>query len=62
MSIKLINKNQISIIPILLNHLKRYPLMAIEDIYKLCHQAAMGPEHLIMNKKITFEKLCQELD
>lgn len=61
MTIDSINKNQRSIVPIILNHLKRYPLMNIEDVYKLCHQAAMGPEHLITNKKNTFEKLCNEL-
>jgi hypothetical protein len=54
--------NQKSIIPILLNHLKRYPLMTLEDIYKLCHQAAMGPGHLITDRKETYKKLCRELD
>ena len=57
-----INTNQITIVPILLSHLKRYPLMAIQDIYKLIHQAAMGPEHLIKNKDTAFEKLCGELE
>ena len=57
-----INKYQISIVPIVLNHLKRYPLMTIQDIYKLIHQAAMGPEHLIKNKKSAYERLCGELE
>jgi hypothetical protein len=28
-------------------HLQRYPRMQLEDIYKLLHQAAMGPEHAV---------------
>src|SRR5262245_16198317 len=28
-------------------HLARYPRMQLEDIYKLLHQAAMGPEHAV---------------
>lgn len=29
----------------LADHLARYPLMQVEDVYKLLHQAALGSEH-----------------
>lgn len=29
------------------HHLKRYPLMQLDDVYKLLHQAAMGSGHAI---------------
>lgn len=32
---------------LLAQHLQRYPRMALADIYKLLHQAAMGPGHAI---------------
>lgn len=32
---------------ILSNHLVRYPLMQMSDLYKLIHQAAMGSEHAV---------------
>jgi len=32
---------------LLSSHLQRYPRMQLEDIYKLLHQAAMGPEHAV---------------
>lgn len=31
-------------------HLQRYPQMALADVYKLLHQAAMGPGHVIDNE------------
>lgn len=31
-------------------HLQRYPDMALADIYKLLHQAAMGPGHAIRDE------------
>jgi hypothetical protein len=34
---------------ILHNHLKRYPYMQIQDVYKLIHQATMGSEHAVSN-------------
>jgi hypothetical protein len=57
-----IKLNQKSIIPILLSHLNRYPLMSVQDIYKLIHQAAMGPGHLIPDKGSAFERLCHEFE
>jgi hypothetical protein len=29
------------------HHLKRYPLMQLDDVYKLLHQAALGPGHAV---------------
>lgn len=36
-------------LPILEEHLKRYPLMQLVDIYKLVHQASLGSEHAVGN-------------
>ena len=33
--------------PILRDHVVRYPLMQVEDAYKLVHQACMGSEHAV---------------
>jgi len=30
-------------------HLKRYPAMQVQDIYKLVHQAALGSEHALLD-------------
>jgi hypothetical protein len=30
-------------------HFKRYPRMEVTDVYKLLHQAAMGPEHAVQD-------------
>lgn len=57
-----LNLNHRSIVPILLNQLNRYPLMFIEDIYKLIHQAVMGPEHFISDKGRAFLRLRLEFD
>jgi hypothetical protein len=32
---------------LLSSHLERYPAMQLEDIYKLLHQAALGPGHAV---------------
>lgn len=32
---------------LLLGHARRYPLMEVEDLYKLLHQAALGSEHAV---------------
>ena len=34
---------------ILRGHLSRYPVMQIQDVYKLIHQASMGSEHAASN-------------
>lgn len=57
-----ISLNQKSIIPILLSHLNRYPLMSVQDIYKLIYQATMGPGHLIPDKGSAFEWLRHEFE
>lgn len=57
-----INKKPESFVPILLNHCGKYPLMKIQDIYKLIYQAAMGPEHIIENKEISYKRLCVEFE
>jgi hypothetical protein len=31
------------------HHLKRYPLMQLDDVYKLLHQAALGPGHAVQD-------------
>jgi hypothetical protein len=41
-------------------HLTRYPDSKIADVYKLLHQAAFGPGHLIASKKAALEWLEQE--
>jgi hypothetical protein len=41
-------------------HLDRYPLMQLEDIYKLLHQAALGPEHAVDNEAAARMRLEQE--
>jgi hypothetical protein len=41
-------------------HLERYPRMQLEDIYKLLHQAAMGPEHAVHDVAHVGEQLHAE--
>jgi hypothetical protein len=41
-------------------HLQRYPRMQLEDIYKLLHQAAMGPEHAVADAAVARERLLAE--
>ena len=38
-------------------HLQRYPRMQLEDIYKLLHQAALGPEHAVQDAAIARARL-----
>jgi hypothetical protein len=45
---------------LLASHLQRYPRMQLEDIYKLLHQAAMGPEHAVEDAAIARERLRAE--
>src|SRR5205823_6624785 len=42
------------------SHLQRYPRMQLEDIYKLLHQAAMGPEHAVEDAVLARERLRAE--
>lgn len=48
------------LVALIRTHLARYPLMQIADIYKLLHQAAFGPGHLIASKKAAREWLEHE--
>src|SRR3979411_2334683 len=42
-------------------HLARYPAMQLEDIYKLLHQAALGPGHAVDNPAAARKRLEDEL-
>ncbi|MEW6579528.1 MAG: hypothetical protein AB1435_10070 [Chloroflexota bacterium] len=48
------------VVALIRTHLARYPQMQIADIYKLLHQAAFGPGHLIASKKAAREWLEHE--
>ena len=43
-------------------HISRYPLIQIEDLYKLAHQAAMGSEHAVMDIQSARDWLSHELE
>jgi hypothetical protein len=49
------------ILEILDSHIKRYPRMEVDDVYKLCHHASMGSEHAITDKKSVEDWLHREL-
>jgi hypothetical protein len=38
-----------SFLTIFHQHFERYPLMQLDDVYKLAHQANFGPGHLVRN-------------
>jgi len=42
-------------------HLGRYPALQLEDIYKLLHQAALGPGHAMDNPVAARKRLDEEL-
>src|SRR5258706_7711447 len=42
-------------------HLARYPAMQLDDIYKLLHQAALGPGHAVDNPAAARKRLDEEL-
>lgn len=42
-------------------HLVRYPLLGATDIYKLLHQGAFGPGHVVTSQQAAAEKLMDEL-
>jgi hypothetical protein len=46
---------------ILTDHLARYPLMQVEDVYKLVHQASLGSEHAVSDVARAREWLAHEL-
>jgi hypothetical protein len=46
---------------LLADHLRRYPQMELVDVYKLLHQAAMGPGHAIHNPTSARDRLEAEV-
>lgn len=46
---------------LLSSHLARYPAMQLDDIYKLLHQAALGPGHAVDNPAAARKRLDDEL-
>ncbi|HWQ37149.1 MAG TPA: hypothetical protein VNM24_00865 [Burkholderiales bacterium] len=42
------------------HHLKRYPLMQLDDVYKLLHQAALGSGHAVDDPQAARRRLEQE--
>jgi hypothetical protein len=46
---------------IALAHLKRYPSMEIQDLYKLAYQSALGAEHAAFSQDVLNNYLMQEL-
>lgn len=42
-------------------HLARYPAMQLDDIYKLLHQAALGPGHALDNPAAARKRLDEEI-
>ncbi|MBN1680019.1 MAG: hypothetical protein JW966_06980 [Anaerolineae bacterium] len=49
------------IIALINSHLERYPQAEYQDVYKLLHQAAFGPGHLITSRKAAREYLDNEI-
>ena len=47
---------------LLAGHLTRYPAMQLDDIYKLLHQAALGPGHAVTNSAAARQRLEAEID
>ena len=47
---------------LLSTHLARYPAMQLDDIYKLLHQAALGPGHAVDNPVAARKRLDQEIE
>lgn len=43
------------------HHLKRYPLMQLDDVYKLLHQAALGAGHAVDDAQKARAKLEEEV-
>jgi hypothetical protein len=45
---------------LLSHHLKRYPSMQLDDIYKLLHQAALGSGHAVQDEQVARRRLSEE--
>ncbi|HVY06960.1 MAG TPA: hypothetical protein VHB46_13380 [Burkholderiales bacterium] len=46
---------------LLSTHLQRYPAMQLDDIYKLLHQAALGPGHAVTDAAAARKRLDEEI-
>ena len=46
---------------LLSSHLARYPAMQLDDVYKLLHQAALGPGHAVDNPAAARKRLDEEM-
>jgi len=46
---------------LLAQHFQRYPRMELVDVYKLLHQAAMGPSHAIDDPTVARDRLAAEV-
>lgn len=44
----------------MLDELRRYPKMEVQDVYKLLFQAAFGPQHAAMDSAMVFDWLNEE--
>lgn len=56
------SRNDDSILPVLKQHLQRYPDMQADDIYKLVHHAAMGNGHMFTDTAAARLWLLSEMD
>jgi hypothetical protein len=46
---------------IVADHLRRYPAMQLEDVYKLAHQSCLGSEHAVADRDDAKRRLEEEL-
>lgn len=46
----------------ILNEVKKYPKLEIQDLYKLAYQAAMGNEHIMKDTALSRKYLQEEID
>jgi hypothetical protein len=53
--------SRLSFADIISDHLRRYPLMGVQDLYKLGYQAVLGAEHASGNLDFIHQRLMQEL-
>jgi hypothetical protein len=51
-----------ALVTLIQRHLRRYPESDFHDVYKLLHQAAFGPGHLIRDKKKALEWIERDLE
>lgn len=51
-----------AVIALIRRHLRRYPESDYHDVYKLLHQAAFGPGHLLKDKKKALEWIERDLE